>query len=80
MEQTIITIIAEHTGHKFRGVTTEKHLENDLNCDSLDHLEIAMELEDEFDIHITDEECNKWSLVSDVIKTVEEKKTTKVVK
>jgi len=40
---------------------------NDLNFDSLDTVEIIMELEDEFDISIPDEEADKICTVGDVV-------------
>ena len=45
----------------------------DLGCDSLDFVEIIMELEDEFDIIIKDEEFDGKSVVKDIIAFVEKK-------
>ena len=38
--------------------------------DSLDVVEIIMGLEDEFSIDLPDEECEKWSTIGDIVRTV----------
>ena len=40
---------------------------NDLNADSLDMVELVMELEDEFDLTIPDEEAEKLKTVGEVV-------------
>ena len=53
-------------------VTLDTNLMKDLSADSLDAVEIIMAIEEEFDIEIPDEEAEKFPLVSDVVKYVEE--------
>lgn len=48
-------------------VTLEASFKDDLGADSLDLVELVMELEDEFDIEIADEEAEKIATVGDVI-------------
>lgn len=45
-----------------------------LDIDSLDKVEIAMWAEKEFGIEIYDDELMGWAFLSDIIKTIEEKK------
>ena len=45
---------------------------NDLSADSLDLVELVMELEDQFGVSIPDEEAEKIQTIGDAIKYVEE--------
>ena len=53
-------------------VTNESNIKEDLGGDSLDIVEIEMELERELNIEITDEELSQVETVGDFIKLVEE--------
>lgn len=44
----------------------------DLGADSLDVVELVMELEDEFDMEISDEDAEKIATVGDAVKFIEE--------
>lgn len=48
---------------------------NDLGADSLDEVEIIMEFEKEYHIHITDEEAEKIKTVQDIYNILEQKAT-----
>lgn len=48
-------------------VTMEASFAEDLDADSLDVVELVMELEDEFDIEIADEEAEKINTVGDAV-------------
>ncbi len=54
-------------------VTPEKNLVSDLSCDDLDNIEILMELEDEFDIEISDAEFGSLKTIADVIALIQSK-------
>ena len=69
----IKSIIAEQLGVKAEEVTPESSFVDDLGADSLDTVELIMALEEEFNIEIPDEDAEKMSKVSDVIKYIEEK-------
>ncbi|MCX5682003.1 MAG: acyl carrier protein [Candidatus Omnitrophica bacterium] len=73
----IKSIIAEQLGVKAEEVTQESSFVDDLGADSLDTVELIMALEEEFNIEIPDEDAEKMSKVSDVIKYIEEKTATK---
>jgi acyl carrier protein len=51
-------------------VTSETHVINDLNADSLDTVEMLMWLEDEFMVSISDEEAEKILVVKDAVELV----------
>ena len=55
-------------------VTPEANLKDDLGIDSLSAVELALELETEFDIRIEDEELAKLETVQDIMDIVEAKK------
>ena len=48
-------------------VTMEASFADDLDADSLDVVELVMELEDEFDMEIADEEAEKIVTVGDAV-------------
>ncbi|MFG6115152.1 acyl carrier protein [Thalassobacillus devorans] len=48
-------------------VTMEASFKDDLEADSLDVVELVMELEDEFDTEIADEEAEKINTVGDAV-------------
>lgn len=48
-------------------VTMEASFKDNLEADSLDVVELVMELEDEFDMEIADEEAEKINTVGDAV-------------
>lgn len=54
-------------------ITPETSMMKDLDADSLDAVEIMMELEDEFEIEIPDEDAEKFKTIGDIVKYVESK-------
>lgn len=55
-------------------VTENASLKDDLGIDSLSAVELALELETEFDVRISDEELAKLTTVKDIITLLESKK------
>lgn len=53
-------------------VTMEASFRDDLDADSLDVVELVMELEDEFDLEIADEEAEKIATVGDAVEFIED--------
>jgi len=64
-------IIADRLNVDEAAVTMEASFKDDLGADSLDLVELVMELEDEFDLEIADEDAEKIATVGDVIKYIE---------
>lgn len=60
-------IIVDRLGVEESEVTLEATFKDDLGADSLDVVELVMELEDEFELEISDEEAEKISTVGDVV-------------
>lgn len=72
MFEQIKTILAD----KFDAneVTLETKVKEDLNADSLDIVELMMDLEEEFGLTIPDEEAMKMVTVGDIITYLEANK------
>ncbi|WP_226034977.1 acyl carrier protein [Aquibacillus saliphilus] len=54
-------------------VTMEASFKDDLEADSLDVVELVMELEDEFDLEIADEDAEKIGTVGDAVNYISSK-------
>lgn len=67
IEAKVIDIVAEQMGVEKTEITRETSFVNDLNADSLDTVELVMELEDEFETSIPDEEAEKIQTVGQAI-------------
>ena len=65
-------IIVEQLSVDESMVTPETNLMKDLEADSLDAVEIIMAIEEEFEIEIPDEDAEKFQLVGDLVRYVEE--------
>ena len=66
-KEKVLKIIEEQLGSPVKLNQTLLELE----ADSLDAVEIVMELEDMFTIEILDEEAEKWKTVQDIIDYME---------
>ncbi|QDI90552.1 acyl carrier protein [Salicibibacter halophilus] len=64
-------IVVDRLGVEESEVIKEATFKDDLGADSLDVVELVMELEDEFDMEISDEEAEKISTVADVVNYIE---------
>ena len=65
-------IIVEQLGVDEEEVTPDASFVDDLGADSLDTVELVMELEEEFDINIPDDAAEKIQTVGQAIKFIEE--------
>lgn len=66
------SIIVDRLGVEESKVTLEATFKDDLGADSLDVVELIMELEDEFDLEISDEDAAKIATVGDVVTYIEQ--------
>ena len=64
-------IIVDKLGVDEKDVTPEASFTNDLGADSLDTVELIMELEKEFEIQIPEAEAEKIATVGDAIAFIE---------
>lgn len=70
----VVSIITDKLGVEESQVVPEASFTNDLGADSLDTVELIMELEKEFDISIPDDEAEKIVTVGDAIAFIENNK------
>jgi len=72
VEERVIEIVSEQMGVPKEQITRETSFVNDLGADSLDTVELVMELEEEFDITIPDEKAEEIQTVGQAIDYIEE--------
>ena len=66
MKDKLIDLIAINLGVDANKITMESHFINDLGADSLDTVELVLELEDQFGIEIPDDVTETLFTVADV--------------
>jgi acyl carrier protein len=64
-------IVAEELGIEQDDIKLESDLTEDLGADSLDAIELIMEIESQFDVEIADSEATKIKKVSDIVNYLE---------
>ena len=73
-QETVVEIISNLLGIDESKVTDDSFIKDELGADSLDVVEIAMKFEEEFDIHISDDEIYEMVKVSDYYELIDSKK------
>ena len=71
--ERVTKIIVDRLNVEESQVTLEASFKDDLGADSLDVVELVMELEDEFDMEISDEEAEKIVTVGDAVNYIKSK-------
>jgi len=56
IDERVNEVLLRQFGHKAEGITDDAHLLNDLHIDSLDTVELVMELETEFGVQVSNED------------------------
>ncbi len=69
--ERVFGIINEQLGVEKDKITLETSFVNDLGADSLDQVELVMELEEEFDVTIPDESAENIQTVGQAIDFIE---------
>lgn len=67
IEAKIVSIISEQLSLREDDIKADSRFVDDLGADSLDIVELIMEMEEEFDIEIPDEDIEKIVTVQNVI-------------
>ncbi|MBY0157446.1 acyl carrier protein [Cytobacillus firmus] len=65
--ERVAKIIVDRLGVEESEVKLEASFKDDLGADSLDVVELVMELEDEFDMEISDDDAEKIATVGDAV-------------
>jgi acyl carrier protein len=74
VDDKVLDIVAERMGVKKEDISKETSFITDLGADSLDQVELIMELEDQFDLNIPDEDAEKILTIGDAVKYIGEHK------
>ena len=74
--ERVYEIVATQLGVSKEQITPETHFVNDLGADSLDQVELVMELEEEFDIDVADEDVERLKTLGDLIRYIFEHRKT----
>lgn len=69
--ERVADIVAEQLGVDKDKISPETSFVNDLGADSLDTVELVMELEEEFDINIPDDAAEKIQTVGQAVEYIE---------
>lgn len=72
MIDKIMQILADATSIDYSEITPDMSISEDLGIDSLDLVDIAMALEDEFDIMVSDDELASLKTVHDIASYISE--------
>ena len=76
VQERVIGIVAEQLGVEKEKVMPETSFVNDLGADSLDTVELVMELEEEFEVDIPDDAAEKIQTVGQAIDFIEQAQTS----
>lgn len=71
-DQEILNIVAYQLSTSVHALSLETTL-HELNVDSLDAVELAMAIEDKYDINVPDEDLAKFKTVGDIVAYIKEK-------
>ncbi|KMY53585.1 MULTISPECIES: acyl carrier protein [Bacillaceae] len=71
--ERVTKIIVDRLGVEESQVNLEASFKEDLGADSLDVVELVMELEDEFDMEISDDDAEKIATVGDAVNYINSK-------
>ncbi|HAY78190.1 MAG TPA: acyl carrier protein [Planctomycetaceae bacterium] len=69
--ERVVDIVADQLGVDKEKIKPETSFVNDLGADSLDTVELVMELEEEFDINIPDDAAEKIQTVGQAIEFID---------
>lgn len=76
VQERVVGIVAEQLGVEKEKVKPETSFVNDLGADSLDTVELVMELEEEFEVDIPDDAAEKIQTVGQAIDFIEQAQTS----
>lgn len=72
MFEKICELLADKFDADASTMTMDTKIKEDLNADSLDVVELMMDLEENFGITISDEEATQMSTIGDIVKYIED--------
>ncbi len=72
IETKVIEIVGGFLDIETSEITVNSNLKEDLNADSLDFVELVMELEEAFDFEADEEKLAEIKTIGDIVKFIEE--------
>ncbi len=69
--ERVVDIVAEQLGVEKEKINRDSSFVNDLGADSLDQVELVMELEEEFDVNIPDDVAENIQTVGQAVDHIE---------
>ncbi len=72
-EEKVVKFLSEQLGLVENKVKLNSRIMEDLGADSLDVVEMLMELEEQFNIEVSDEQATNLKTVKDVVNLIENK-------
>ena len=76
VKDKVVSLVAERMGVGPDQITEDTHFVNDLQSDSLDMAELVIDLEEAFDLSISDEEAQTIETVGQAIKYIEKSQSS----
>ncbi len=73
IEEKVIEIVCKQLAAEKSKVKPETYFVNDLGADSLDTVELVMEVEETFGISVPDEDATKIQTVKDIVDYIEKR-------
>ncbi|MCH2113737.1 MAG: acyl carrier protein [Pirellulales bacterium] len=70
--ERVTNIVSEQLGVEKDKISPETSFVNDLGADSLDTVELVMELEEEFDVNIPDDAAEKIQTVGQAVEFIDQ--------
>jgi acyl carrier protein len=70
--ERVTNIVSEQLGVDKDKISSETSFVNDLGADSLDTVELVMELEEEFDVNIPDDAAEKIGTVGQAVEFIDQ--------
>ncbi|MCD7959827.1 MAG: acyl carrier protein [Ruminococcus sp.] len=67
-------LVTDQLGVEDDKVTLEASIQDDLGADSLDLVDLAMEVEEKFGVKISDEDLENIKMIGDIVTYIDEKK------
>jgi acyl carrier protein len=68
----VIEMAAEQFAHPKEQITDATHFVNDMGADSLDVVELVMQIEENFGVSIPDDKADKLQTVGDVVQYIKD--------
>lgn len=72
IKQKVFELVSEHLGVDIEKITDDTSFINDLGADSLDIVELVMDLEEEFGVKIPEDIADKIQTVGDAVTFIAE--------